>query len=66
MTQGFVTSFDARRGTGFVQQARESDRIPFTANRSASIQSGDQVEFAVVGGKAGVMAKGVRPLQQDR
>ena len=65
MTQGFVASFDARRGTGFVQQARESDRIPFTTRHSVSdLQCGDPVEFAVVGGKAGLMAVDVRPLDR--
>ncbi len=65
MTQGFVSSFDARRGTGFVQQARESDRIPFTTHRmNGELRSGDQVEFAVIGGKAGVIATNVRPVRQ--
>lgn len=66
MAQGFITSFDVRRGTGFVQQARDADRIPFTVDSSAEeVHLGDEVKFAVVGGKAGLMAKNVRLVQRE-
>ena len=65
MTQGFVASFDARRRRGFVKQGRKADLIPFRMQRSEEpLNAGDSVEFAVVGGKAGVMAQNVRPLRR--
>lgn len=69
MTRGFVTSFNARRGTGFVRLAcgTETDRIPFSIRdaKSRSFSTGEAVEFAVIGGKAGVVATTVRPVEQD-
>lgn len=67
MTRGYVTSFDARRGVGFVRQAHGADRIPFAARDSdhRSFQAGDTVEFAVIGGKAGVRATSVRGLARE-
>jgi cold shock CspA family protein len=62
MTQGYVTSFDARRGTGFVQQQNGS-RIPFTLrdDESRSLRAGDRVAYTVTGGMAGVKAQLIRP-----
>ncbi len=66
MTQGFIDSFDARKRRGFVRQGRKADLIPFRAQRSdESLNAGDSVEFAVVGGKAGLMAQNVRPLRRS-
>ncbi len=65
MTQGFVASFDTRRRRGFVQQGRKADLIPFRAQHAdAVLSAGDAVEFAVIGGKAGLMAQNVRPLRR--
>ena len=64
MTQGFVASFDTRRRRGFVQLGRNADLIPFSVHQTdAALSAGDAVEFAVIGGKAGLMAQNVRPLQ---
>ncbi len=65
MTQGFVASFDSRRRRGFVQLGRKADLIPFSVHHSeAALTTGDAVEFAVIGGKAGLMAQNVRPLHR--
>ncbi|MCH7639199.1 MAG: cold shock domain-containing protein [Bacteroidetes bacterium] len=65
MTQGFVASFDTRRRRGFVQLGRKADLIPFSVHQSeAALTTGDAVEFAVIGGKAGLMAQNVRPLRR--
>lgn len=62
MTRGFVSQFDDRRGTGFVQHHHTGSRIPFTIRdaRDDAFKPGDAVEYTVVGGKAGVMAQRVR------
>ena len=66
MTQGFVASFDTRRRRGFVQLGRKADLIPFSMRQSgAALTAGDAVEFAVIGGKAGLMAQNVRPLRHQ-
>ena len=66
MTQGFVASFDVRRRRGFVQLGRKADPIPFSAHRSdVPLSAGDAVQFAVIGGKAGLMAHNVRPLRHQ-
>lgn len=64
MTQGYVTSFDARRGIGFVQRQHGQDRIPFTmrSGESSLLQEGDAVEYRVTGGKTGPKAYRVRRL----
>lgn len=64
MTQGYVASFNARTRRGFVQQGQHGDLIPFMVPQSdLEFNPGDFVEFAVVGGKAGLMALNVRPLR---
>ncbi len=66
MTQGFVASFDTRRRRGFVQLGRKADLIPFSAHRSdVALSAGDAVQFAVIGGKAGLMAQNVRLLRHQ-
>jgi cold shock CspA family protein len=67
MTRGFVTSFNTRRGTGFVRQATGTERIPFStrATQGRSFRTGEAVEFSVTGGKAGVVATTVRPLSRS-
>ena len=67
MARGYVSSFDSRRGIGFIRQAHGADRIPFTLrdHEGRSVRTGDPVEFAVVGGKAGVRATGVRGVERD-
>ena len=64
MTRGYVSSFDARRGTGFIQRAHGADRIPFTARdaEGRSFREGERVEYRVIGGKAGVVAQEVRRI----
>jgi len=66
MTQGYVASFDARRRRGFVQLCRKADLIPFDAKRSDdALNTGDAVKFAVIGGKAGLMAQNVRRINEQ-
>jgi cold shock CspA family protein len=62
MVRGYVTSFDARRGVGFIQRTVGTDRIPFTARDGEGLRfaEGDTVEYKVTGGKAGVIAYQVR------
>ncbi|GAB5535120.1 MAG: hypothetical protein Rubg2KO_13690 [Rubricoccaceae bacterium] len=64
MTRGTVYSFNARRGTGFVRHSTGTDRIPFSARdaREEAYRAGESVEFTVVGGKVGVMAREVRRI----
>ena len=64
MIRGTVHSFNPRRGTGFVRHAAGTDRIPFSARhaREDAYRTGEPVEYTVVGGKAGVMAREVRSL----
>jgi len=61
MTRGTVSSFNSQRGTGFVRHSAGADRIPFSA-REEAYRAGEPVEFTVVGGKAGVMAREVRRI----
>lgn len=62
MTRGYVTSFDDRRGTGFIQRAHGEDRIPFSTRDAEErhFREGDVVAYKVTGGKAGVIAYQVR------
>lgn len=62
MTRGYVTSYDERRGIGFVQQFQGANRIPFCAPDAdrAAIREGDPVEYRVIGGKVGVRAHLIR------
>lgn len=64
LIRGTVHSFNPRRGTGFVRHSTEADRIPFSARyaREDAYRVGEPVEFTVVGGKAGVMAREVRSV----
>ena len=64
MTKGTISSYNPRRGTGYVQHAQSVDRIPFSARHAHDdrFQDGDAVEFSVVGGLAGVAARGVRRI----
>ena len=66
MIKGTVNSYNPRRGTGYVQHAQSTDRIPFSARfaHDDRFQNGDLVEFSVVGGLAGVAARGVRRIAQ--
>ena len=62
MIRGTITSYNARRGTGFVRHHAGADRIPFSArhSREDAYRAGEPVVFTVVGGKAGVQAREVR------
>ena len=64
LTRGTVHSFNLRRGTGFVRHSTGADRIPFSARdaREEAYRAGEPVEFTVVGGKVGVMAREVRRI----
>lgn len=65
MTQGTVSHFNARRGTGFVRPAHGEDRFPFIQppNSAVPLAPGDPVEFTVTGGKAGIAARQVRRVR---
>lgn len=64
LIRGTVHSFNLRRGTGFVRHSVGADRIPFSARdaREEAYRAGESVEFTVVGGKAGVIAREVRRI----
>jgi cold shock CspA family protein len=64
LIRGTVYSFNPRRGTGFVRHSTGADRIPFSArdSREEAYRAGEPVEFTVVGGKAGVIAREVRSV----
>lgn len=64
LIRGTVHSFNTRRGTGFVRHSTGADRIPFSArdSREEAYRVGESVEFTVVGGKAGVIAREVRRI----
>ena len=64
MIKGTISSYNPRRGTGFVRHAQGLDQIPFSIRHADDdrFQDGDSVEFTVVGGLAGVAARGVRRL----
>ncbi len=57
-----MTTFDARRGVGYVRHTEGSTLVPFSARdiHGETPGLGDPVEYTVVGGKAGVAAKQVR------
>ncbi|MDX1418622.1 MAG: cold shock domain-containing protein [Rubricoccaceae bacterium] len=59
-----MTSFDARRGIGFVQQQHGRTRIPFSVRggEAPSLQEGDAVEYRVTGGKTGPIAYSLRRI----
>ena len=64
MTTGTVTLYNPRRGTGYVRHDRADHATPFSLRHAAGTEfaDGDRVEFAVVGGLAGVAARGVRRI----
>ena len=64
VTKGIVTTFDTLRGIGYVRHHAASNLIPFAARDVLGEvpQTGDPVEYSVVGGKVGVAAKRVRRL----
>ncbi len=66
MTKGTISSYNPRRGTGYVRHDRGIDNIPFSLRHAHhdDFSNGDAVEFTVVGGKAGVAARGVRRLER--
>lgn len=65
MTQGTITQFNPRRGTGFVRHHQAQSAIPFSVRhaRDREFAHGDAVEFTVRGGLAGVAAHGVRRVR---
>lgn len=62
MIKGTITSYNARRGVGYVRHTRGNAGIPFSLRHAQDREfaDGDSVEFTVRGGKAGVAAHGVR------
>lgn len=64
MIKGTISSYNPRRGTGFVRHECGIDTIPFSLRHAADDQfaDGDVVEYTVIGGKAGVVARGVRRI----
>lgn len=64
MVKGTISSYNPRRGTGYVRHDRGIDAIPFSVRHAADRQfaSGDTVEYTVVGGLTGVAARGVRVI----
>ena len=66
MTKGTISSYNPRRGTGFVRHERGIDTIPFSVRHAHhdEFSNGDPVEFTVVGGLTGVVARGVRRLDR--
>ena len=65
MTQGTVTQYNARRGTGFVRPHQAGSGIPFSVRHAQDREfaHGDAVEFTVRGGMAGVAAHNVRRVR---
>ena len=61
MTFGTVTTYNEKRGTGFVQR-HDGDRIPFALRdvEAGTPAPGAQAEYRVIGGKAGVRAHALR------
>lgn len=61
MAKGIVSTFDAKRGVGFVLQS-EGDRLPFTSRDLVDrhLSAGDSVEYLVIGGKIGIRATAIR------
>ena len=66
MLRGRVSSFNSRRGTGYVRRVDAGDAIPFSLRHADGTQfaDGDEVHYTVVGGKAGVVARGVRRVSR--
>ncbi len=64
MTRGTVTSFDARKKVGTVRPHRGERAVAFTARGGAGtpFRPGEAVEYTVVGGLTGVIAKNVRRI----
>ena len=66
MLKGTVSSYNPRRGTGYVRHDRGSTSFPFSLRSAHDDQftDGDTVEFTVVGGLTGVAARGVRRVER--
>ena len=66
MLKGTVSSYNPRRGTGFVRPAHTETAVPFSTRdaQDGGLRHGDPVEFRIVGGMAGLMARGVRRLAE--
>lgn len=62
VTKGIVAAFDAQRGVGYVQHLEGSNLVPFAARNinGDAPNTGDVVNYTVIGGKAGVTAKNIR------
>lgn len=67
MTQGTVSSYCPRRGTGYVRSAHTATEFPFTAEptRHQPLREGDAVAFQVVGGRVGIHARDLRRVRAD-
>ena len=65
MIKGTITSFNARRGIGYVRHTCGNAGIPFSLRHAQDreFSDGDSVEFTVRGGKAGVAEHGVRRVR---
>ncbi len=65
MTHGTVNDYNPRRGTGFVRPAHGADLFPFSHRPAPTVplQSGDPVQFTVVGGRIGIVARDVRRVR---
>ncbi len=66
MLKGTVSNYNPRRGTGYLTPSDRQDRIPFTARSSqlTQLSDGDTIEYTVIGGLAGVVARDVRRVAE--
>ena len=62
MTSGTIVRLNPQTGRGFVQRQLSGDRLPFSLRdvEGQPPAEGDRVEYVVVGGLAGCIAKRVR------
>jgi cold shock CspA family protein len=67
MLKGTVTNYNPRRGTGYLTPLDRDDQMPFTARDSQGgpLAAGDRIEYTVVGGLAGVVAREVRRIVES-
>lgn len=66
MLKGTVSNYNPRRGTGYLTPTDREDRIPFTSRSSHQhmLSDGDTIQYTVVGGMAGVVARDVRRVAE--
>ncbi len=66
MLKGTVSNYNPRRGTGYLTPTDREDRIPFTSRSSqlTQLSDGDTIEYTVIGGLAGVVARDVRRVAE--